>query len=95
MRKRPSGDGTKGQKMANCKACGAPIVFIQSEKNMKWIPLDEGLVEYKADEDGEDLVVNQKGEVIRCTFEFQCDPDGLARIPHWATCPFSDKYRRR
>ena len=81
--------------MAECKSCKAPIVFIKSAKNKKWLPCDEGLVEYKADENGEDYVVNQNGEMIKCTFEFQCKPDGLARIPHWATCPFADKYRRR
>lgn len=80
--------------MAVCRKCGAPILFVRSAKNGKWLPLNEGLVEYKADEDGEDLVVNQIGEVIRCTFEFQCRPDGLARIPHWATCPYADDFRR-
>ena len=41
-----------------------------------------------------DTVINDKGEVIQCTFDFQCDPDGKAHIPHWATCPFSDSFRR-
>ena len=83
--------------MANCKKCGAPIVFVRSAKSGKWLPLDEGLVEYRAGnaEDYEDLVVNDKGEVIRCTFDFQGEPDGLARIPHWATCPYADDFRKR
>ena len=80
--------------MAVCKACGAEIVWLRSPKG-KWIPCNEGLVEYKADEDGEDSVINQDGEVIRCTFEFECKPTGLARIPHWATCPDGDKWRKR
>ena len=83
--------------MAKCKKCGAPIVFIQSEKTKKWMPCDEGLVEYREGNapDYEDFVVNDKGEMIRCTFDFQGEPDGLARIPHWATCPFADEFRRK
>ena len=82
--------------MAKCKRCGADIVFIQSAKKKKWIPCDARLVEYKQGEapDYEDFVVNEEGEVIRCTFDFQCEPTGLARIPHWATCPFAEKFRR-
>jgi len=81
---------------SRCKKCGAPIVWIRTEDG-KWMPCDEGLVEYKAGTtpDYEDRVVNQNGEVIQCTFDFQCNPDGLARIPHWATCPFADDFRRR
>lgn len=83
--------------MAKCKKCGASIIFIQSEKTGKWMPCDEGLVEFRAGNglDYEDWVVNDKGEMIRCTFDFQGNPDGLARIPHWATCPFADEFRRR
>ena len=87
--------------MTKCKKCGAPILFIRSAKStkeqVKWIPCDEGLVEYRKGDthDFEDWVVNDKGEMIRCTFDFQGKPDGLARIPHWATCPFADSFRRR
>lgn len=81
--------------MATCKKCGAPIIFIKTKKG-KWMPCDEGLVEYKAG-DGpnfDDVVVDQAGNVIHCTFDFQCVPDGLARIPHWATCPYAEDFRR-
>lgn len=87
--------------MATCKACGSKIIFIRSakstEKKVKWIPCNEGQVEYKAGSspDYEDYVINDKGEMIRCTFDFQCEPDGLAYIPHWATCPEGDRFRRR
>ena len=81
--------------MSKCKACGAMIVWIKTDKG-RWMPCDEGLVEYKAGNtpDYEDKVVTDKGEVVQCTFDFQCKPDGLARIPHWATCPYSDKFRK-
>lgn len=87
--------------MTKCKKCGAPIIFIESAKstpqNKKWIPCDEGLVEYKQGDspDYEDVVINDRGEYIHCTFDFQCEPTGLARIPHWATCPFADEFRRK
>ena len=82
--------------MARCKKCGAPIIFIQSAKSKRWIPCNEGLIEYKQGEapDYEDYVVNDRGEVIRCTFDFQCEPTGKAHIPHWASCPFSEDFRK-
>ena len=82
--------------MAKCKKCGADIVFIKTPKG-KWMPCNEGLVEYHIGNtpDFDDVVVNDKGEVIQCTFDFQCRPDGVARIPHWATCPYADDFRRR
>ncbi len=83
--------------MATCKKCGAPIIWIRTPKKNGWIPCNEGLIEYKAGSspDYEDRVVNDKGEVIQCTFDFQCRPDGLARIPHWATCPYADDFRKK
>lgn len=82
--------------MARCKKCGATIVWVKTPDN-RWMPCDEGLVEYHAGStpDFEDYVVNGKGEVIQCTFDFQCDPDGLARFPHWKTCPFAEEFRNK
>lgn len=80
--------------MAQCKKCGAPIVWIRTPEQ-KWMPCDEGLVPYKQDEDGEDYVVTDRGEMIHCTFEFECLPTGAARIPHWATCPYAKEFKRR
>ena len=80
--------------MAQCKKCGAPIVWIQTP-DRKWMPCNAGLVPYKQDEDGEDYVVTDRGELIHCTFEFECLPTGAARIPHWATCPFAKDFKRQ
>ena len=82
--------------MSTCKKCGAPILFIKTPRG-KWLPCNEGLVEYKAGTSGdyEDLIVKDNGEVLQCTFDFQCRPDGLGRIPHWATCPYADEFRGR
>lgn len=81
--------------MTKCKKCGASILFIQSAVTKKWIPCDEGLVPYKQIENGKQQVITDRGEAIRCTFEFDGFPTGLARVPHWATCPFADEFRRR
>lgn len=80
--------------MAKCKACGASIVWIRMAGDGKWMPCNEGLVPYKQDEDGEDWVVTDRGELIRCTFEFECLPTGMARIPHWATCPRAKEFKK-
>jgi hypothetical protein len=80
---------------ARCSSCGAAIVWIETPKG-KYMPADEGMVPYKSDPHGKDSVVTQKGEVIRCRIlTTPEEADGMARVPHWATCPHADKYRRR
>lgn len=59
------------------------------------MPANPDPVEYKADDDGEDIVVNDLGETIRCTFEFECQPTGRAYIPHWATCPYAEEFHSK
>jgi len=80
---------------STCKKCGAPIVWIPTPAN-RWMPCNEGLVEYRAGSspDFDDVVISDKGEVISCTFDFLGTPDGLAHIPHWATCPYAENFRR-
>ena len=80
--------------MAKCKSCGAPVVWRETPRG-KWLPLDEGMIPYKADTKGTDVLVNDSGEVIRCRLSFDGAPDGMARMPHWATCPNADKHRRK
>ena len=82
--------------MATCKKCGTKIQWVKTKRE-GWIPCEDWLVEYHAGNtpDFEDRVISEKGEVIQCTFDFQCDPDGLARIPHWRFCPFADECRGR
>lgn len=80
--------------MATCKACGAPIVWVQSPAG-KFIPCDEGLIAYKQDEAGTDVLISDRGEYIKCRLHFDGWPTGMARRPHWATCPFADKFKRK
>lgn len=77
-----------------CKSCGAPIVFVKSPKG-KFIPCDANLKRYKQTEDGKEIVITDAGEYVRCTFDFDGLPTGLARTPHWATCPHADQHRKK
>ena len=61
----------------------------------KWMPVDEGLHEYQLAEDGTSTLINDRGEVIRCNLAFSGKPDGLARVPHWSTCPHADSHRKK
>lgn len=77
---------------STCKRCGAPLVWKVTPKR-KFIPCDEGLIEYQADETSNDILINDKGEVIHCKLKFTGRPDGLARKPHWATCPYANEFK--
>jgi len=77
-----------------CKKCGAPIVWLNTPKGRN-MPADAGLRAYKENPEGKNSVVNDWGEVIRCDLQFDGVPTGMARIPHWATCPYADEFRRR
>ncbi len=78
---------------ATCSKCGAPIVWLKTPKG-KWMPADAGLRRYRKNPDGKSTVVNDWGEVIRCDIDVE-DADGMARVPHWATCPHADSFRKR
>lgn len=82
--------------MTTCKKCGKPIVWIRS-KDRQWIPCEAWTVEYHegSTPDFEDRIITEDGKVVQCTFDFQCDPDGIGRIPHWRFCPFADEFRGR
>ena len=86
---------------ATCSRCGAPIVWLRTAKAGRWMPADEGLIPYKANQEGKDLLFSDRGESIKCDLypddkvpagEF---PTGLARRSHWATCPEADKFRQK
>lgn len=80
---------------ATCRKCGAPLVWIKTPAD-KWMPCDEGLVPYRQNPDGKDMLVRDRGDVIRCDIVTDgSKPDGMARIPHWKTCPEADSFRRR
>lgn len=77
-----------------CKSCGAPIVWIRTPAG-KSMPCDAALVRYRYDPAGKCSVVTDIGTVVRCNLDFEGIPTGMARVPHWATCPQAEKFRRR
>ena len=80
--------------MATCSSCGAGIIWLRTPAG-KWMPANEGLVPYKQSGKGTRFVVDDRGNMIRCELEFEGFPTGMARIPHWATCPNAAKHKRR
>ncbi len=80
--------------MAICSSCGAGIIWLRTPAG-KWMPANEGLVPYKQSTEGKSFVVDDRGNMIRCNLEFEGLPTGMARIPHWATCPHAARHKRR
>lgn len=81
--------------MAFCKSCGAEIVFEETPAG-KFMPCNVGLVRYRKNPSGKDTVIGlRRAEVIKCDLVFDGEPDGMGRIPHWATCPFANRHRKR
>ena len=82
--------------MATCSKCGARIVWLKTPKG-KWMCADEGLVPYRRNPEGKSILVNDYGEMIRCdTYpaEKGLAEHGMARVPHWATCPNAEDFQR-
>lgn len=77
-----------------CRACGAPILWIRTPKG-KWLPVNYGPVQYRENPRGKDSVVDNWGQIIHCDLNFDGLPTGLARIPHWATCPKAAQFKRK
>lgn len=81
--------------MANCKGCGAEIIWIMSPAG-KVIPCDPIEVPYWQRSKAKGKIVTRNGEVISC--ELYGDPEtvtGIGYIPHWATCPKAGEFRRK
>lgn len=95
----PQIQSTEVIRVKECKYCKAPIIWLKTPKG-KWMCVDEGLIRYRANKDGKDLLFNDRGESIRCDIipdDVKLDlgnlPTGMARRPHWATCPYADQAR--
>lgn len=81
--------------MANCKGCGAKIIWIQTA-NGKSIPCNPIKVVYWAQKGGKERIVTPNGKVIACAFGGdEKDITGLGYVPHWSTCPKAKDFRRR
>ena len=81
--------------MAKCKACGVDILFIRSQSG-KPIPCNAEQTLYRECKGAKGKVVTPNGEVISCMFDG--DPNkatGIGHIPHWATCPKANQFRKK
>ena len=54
--------------MSQCKACGAPIIWIKTPGG-KSMPCDAQPVTYQAQSKAKDKIVTQNGEVISCIYQ--------------------------
>ena len=81
--------------MAKCKGCGATIIWINTPAD-RHIPCDEGIVPYWKDSKGDQKIVTQDGEVVTCWLDGDpAEITGCGRIPHWATCPNANSFRKK
>lgn len=85
FRKR-SGD----QSGPSCRACGAPIKFVKTPAE-KWLPVDPDQISSDDLELGEKYV-SLAGEVVT---QQKGAPSSTGYIPHWATCPNAEQFRKR
>ncbi len=81
---------------SNCKGCGTSIVWIQTGTG-KSMPCNETPVYYiEKPRTGKKKIVTPNGEVISC--EYTDNPSkatGTGFVPHWATCPQSERFKRK
>lgn len=59
------------------------------------MPCDPGFVPFWANVKSKDVIVTDDGNVLHC--EYVGNPDtmtGVGHIPHWATCPAGDQFRK-
>lgn len=62
----------------------------------KSMPCDVHPITYKAQSKAKDKIVTLNGEVISCIIAPADNyATGIGYIPHWATCPNADKFRRK
>lgn len=83
-------------KEANCKKCGAAIVWIRTPGG-KPMPCNATPVYYiQKHRSGTKRIVLQNGEVFSC--EYTDDPSkatGVGFIPHWSSCPDAESFRKK
>ncbi len=83
-----------GYNTANCRACGAEIMFIKTTAG-KTTPVDAKAVFYIPDPKGKNLYVLPDGTTERgWTVPVQGDAAKIGYVSHFATCPEADKFRK-
>ena len=78
-----------------CKKCGKEIRFIRTTSG-KYMPCDTDFVYYKEKPEGKDRIVLPNGQVVAGEIlKGPEDADGFGYISHFATCEFSQMFRRK
>lgn len=91
-----------------CKGCGRPIIWFQTPAK-KSMPCDPDEQAFRENPSGKDTIVKRNGEVVKAEIIARCsdlhvpgekftdlgDADGIGYVPHWATCPNADQFRRK
>jgi len=81
-------------KTANCRACGAEIMFIKT-RNGKTMPVDAQSMWFVPDLSGKCLYVLPDGTTMHGVPGKPDDPDRhIGYISHFATCPEADRFRK-
>lgn len=81
--------------MTRCRACGAPIIWIKTASG-KAMPCDAKPIVYRKEPGAKEKVVTPNGEVLSCVLDGPAEEmTGIGYIPHWATCPQANKFRRK
>lgn len=78
-----------------CRSCGQRIRYIRMRSG-KLMPVNDLLVNYKADSKGKERIVTPGGDVVACVTGVSADEaSGFGYISHFATCPNADRFRKR
>ena len=78
--------------MATCKGCGAPIVWIRTGAG-KSMPCDPEPVVFEKKAGGKGKYVIDSGEVVSGE-PVKGTGSCVGYVPHWATCPASQKFKK-
>lgn len=74
-------------KLTHCKKCGAQIRFVRTKAG-KWLPCDPHTKSHDALQGH--IMVTEDGRITK-----NHTPLDIGFVPHWATCPYAEEFRRR
>lgn len=76
--------------MPFCRGCGKEILWIETAKNKKWIPVDHTPKRIHPGDEGKFVLEN--GRVVDAR---NIQDDYWGYTPHWATCPKAKEFKKR
>lgn len=80
--------------MPKCRGCGKEIIWIRTTCG-KAMPCDPEPVTYWAGKEFHSNIVTPNGEVVSCKLNgYPQSATGIGYVPHWATCPMADKFKK-